>query len=103
MSYLVEKPDGSERVWTPSLSGYEDWTLIREGAGTKPKDFQKLVANDWQADADRRTRVERKARFVAMDREELVDFLLAVIKKGDARLDAAEARIAALESKAPAP
>lgn len=48
MSYLLENPENGERQWSPSLRGYDGWTVLREGAGTKP--IRKGVFNgtDWE-------------------------------------------------------
>lgn len=99
MSYLLEK-DG-ERVWTLSRARYDDsWTVLKEGAGAKPKEFADFIDGEWIINTARKTAAERRAKFMAMDREQMVDFLLAIIAKGDARLDKLEARLAALDGSA---
>lgn len=99
MSFLIEK-DG-ERRWTAVRNFDDGWSIIKEGAGAKPQRDHKFVNGEWVPDAPVKAAFDRRARFMGMDREELVDFILGVIKRGDARLDAVEARLAALEGRLP--
>ncbi len=99
MSYLIEK-DG-ERVWAPSLNGYEGWTILRQGIGTKPPENAELIDGNWVVNQSFKTAAERRTKFENMSKEQVVDFLLNIIKKGDARLDALEARVTKLEPPIP--
>jgi hypothetical protein len=96
MSFLMEK--NGERAWALTREGREDWTVLREGPGTKPRENYDLVDGEWVLNTTARTAFDRRARFNNMTREELVDFILAVIKKGDARLDALETSVTALQA-----
>lgn len=81
MSYLIEH-DG-EKVWTKDLEGYEGCKVLHEGKACKPREHCVLKDGKWVLCKETKEKAERRAKFRAMDRDELVDHILSEI---DARL-----------------
>jgi hypothetical protein len=84
MSYLVEK--NGERQHVVSLDGYEDWTVLAEGANSRPVDHADWnpTAKRWVVNPGLQAAAMRVAAANAMSRAELL-----------ARIEALEARLAA--------
>jgi hypothetical protein len=87
MSYLIESPDGRERVHTDDASGYPGWRIIAEGEGARPKDHCDFDPQErrWKVVKAKKDRAEKAARARSMDRLELLEMIEAL----QARLDAA--------------
>lgn len=99
MSFLIESPDGSERCHVRSLEGYDDWTVIARGRGSRPREGCVLVDGRWVKDRDCAERIERHARFRAMSRGEMADYFDAELAKRDARIAALEQAVTALQNR----
>lgn len=78
MSYLIEK-DG-ERQCVKDLVGYEDWTILTEGAAAKPKDHADFDGEKWVVCPIKKGKAERAAFCNSLSREELINALMDEIE-----------------------
>jgi hypothetical protein len=76
-----------------SLDGYPNATVLGRNVPDPPSETARWEDGQWIDDEEKKSKAERKARLQAMTREELVDMI-------EARLEAVERRIAALEEAA---
>ena len=104
MKYLIEK--NGERQYVDSLEHYEGWTVLGEGAAFKPVEHGAFINGAWVVDQQKKTRAERRALLLNMDREELLENFF--VEKLRDRFKALTDRVTALETeiaalKAPSP
>lgn len=91
--YLIEK-DG-ERQNVTSLEGYEGWTVVDDDCDLPPSDHCEYdptapKGKRWKEDKAKREKHERRIRYKEMHRDELVDELMAEIRKLEARIEKLE-------------
>lgn len=82
MSYLIESPDGQERVHTRSLDGYEDWRVLAEGAKAEPVEGAQWdeAARAWTVDPMQSAEARRAAEVRAMPSQQRFDVLMDEIE-----------------------
>lgn len=96
MSYLVENPEQTERVYTDSLEGYEDWTVIADGEEARPIECHDFVDGAWVANAEQEQARDYEISISSKSKDELVMQLAAELEDLRARVVTLEAYIGSL-------
>lgn len=77
---LIQSPCGKERCVVGDLSGYPDWTVVKENVQPpKPHSRWDDETNNWKVDKDKQARAELLAK--VKDPEQLADLIADIQKR----------------------
>lgn len=96
MSYLIENPKGTERVYTDSLEGYEDWKVLAEGSEAKPSECHDFADGVWTENATAVLEQAHEAVIGGQTKDDLIKTLAEEVEDLRVRMLTLEAYIGSL-------